>query len=77
MLHQAGVVHLDLFPSNIMWKFEGEGTKIEVKLIDFDAAHSISKNFTAAIINILSHRMFPSSIKKPRKKFWLGNFKLK
>jgi serine/threonine protein kinase len=33
MLHKSEVVHVDLFPSNIMWKMDENG-KIEIKLID-------------------------------------------
>jgi hypothetical protein len=37
-LHQIGVVHMDLYPSNIMWKVTDDENMIHVKLLDFDAA---------------------------------------
>jgi serine/threonine protein kinase len=40
-VHKAGVVHLDLYPSNIFWKSD-EGV-VEVRLIDWDVAHQISE----------------------------------
>ena len=36
-LHRAGVVHIDLFPNNVMWKFEPTGD-CHVMLVDFDAS---------------------------------------
>lgn len=42
-IHKAGVVHLDLYLSNIMWK-ELEDGDIELKIIDWDAAHFIADN---------------------------------
>ncbi len=36
-LHASGVVHLDLYPSNIMWKIDENGDN-KIKLIDFDQA---------------------------------------
>eukprot|EP00961_Rhodomonas_salina_P225382 3047382-Rhodomonas_salina.1 len=38
-VHAAGVVHLDLYVSNIMHRVQ-DGT-IEIKIIDWDAAHLI------------------------------------
>jgi serine/threonine protein kinase len=40
-IHQAGVVHLDLFPSNIMWKVDEQNDGIVLKIIDWDSAHFI------------------------------------
>ena len=45
-IHTAGVVHLDLYLSNIMWK-ELESGKIELKIIDWDAAHFITESLFA------------------------------
>ena len=42
----AGVVHLDLYLSNIMWK-ELESGEIELKIIDWDAAHFITESLFA------------------------------
>ena len=53
----AGVVHLDLYLSNIMWR-ELESGEIELKIIDWDAAHFITESlFAAARIRIgMRHR---------------------
>ena len=40
MMHAAGVLHCDLYFSNIMWR-EHEG-RVEIKLIDFDCSHLLS-----------------------------------
>ena len=37
-LHAAGVVHLDLFPGNILWRVADGTSVIELRLVDFDAA---------------------------------------
>mmetsp|Transcript_9548 Transcript_9548/g.29081 ORF Transcript_9548/g.29081 Transcript_9548/m.29081 type:complete len:529 (-) Transcript_9548:151-1737(-) len=43
-IHDAGVVHLDLYPSNIMWR-EHEGNII-IKIIDWDTAHFLNEALT-------------------------------
>jgi hypothetical protein len=41
-IHECGVAHLDLYPSNIMWKEEVEGSKeVHVMIIDWDSAHFV------------------------------------
>ena len=51
-IHEAGVIHCDLYPSNIMWKeavaaAEGEGeeqgVEIEIRIIDWDNAHCLDE----------------------------------
>lgn len=44
---ECGVVHMDLYLSNIMWKVDKE--KVSVKIIDWDAAHRIGKIFTPRV----------------------------
>lgn len=39
-VHEAGVLHCDLYLSNVMWKQEGK--TVTIKLIDWDTAHLIS-----------------------------------
>eukprot|EP00053_Salpingoeca_punica_P003196 m.41709 g.41709 ORF g.41709 m.41709 type:complete len:1014 (-) comp12036_c0_seq2:39-3080(-) len=48
-VHKAGVVHLDMYPSNVMWK-EEDG-KILVKLIDWDGAHFLGERLTQTTSN--------------------------
>lgn len=35
-IHEAGVVHLDLYTSNVMWRMEGD--ELEMKIVDWDGA---------------------------------------
>ncbi len=41
-IHRAGVVHLDWYLSNFMWRCHPETKEIEVRIIDFDPAHFIA-----------------------------------
>jgi hypothetical protein len=45
-LHDAGVVHLDLFLSNIMWKPAADGTGVLIKLIDWDSVHFLNESLS-------------------------------
>ena len=42
LIHEAGVIHCDLYPSNIMWK-QGQDNNITIRLIDWDCAHSLDE----------------------------------
>lgn len=37
-LHAAGVVHGDLYPSNIMWKYDADEEAVRIVFIDWDSA---------------------------------------
>jgi serine/threonine protein kinase len=45
-IHTQGVVHLDWYLSNFMWKIDSSTGKLEVKIIDFDSAHIIGDTLT-------------------------------
>jgi hypothetical protein len=45
--HEAGVVHLDLFLSNILWRKGPEGG-IHIKVIDWDPAHFLGEDLFAS-----------------------------
>jgi serine/threonine protein kinase len=47
--HAAGVVHLDLYLSNVMWR-ETSTTEVTIKAIDWDAAH-----FTHESLSVMTH----------------------
>jgi Lipopolysaccharide kinase (Kdo/WaaP) family len=42
-IHKAGVIHCDLYPSNIMWRADAEGESVEIRLIDWDNAHCLDE----------------------------------
>jgi hypothetical protein len=44
LIHEAGVIHCDLYPSNIMWKADAaEGEGVEIRIIDWDNAHCLDE----------------------------------
>jgi serine/threonine protein kinase len=45
-IHAQGVVHLDWYLSNFMWKIDSSTGKLVVKIIDFDSAHIIGDTLT-------------------------------
>ena len=42
--HDCGVVLMDFYPSNFMWRQASDGT-IDIKVIDWDAAHLVNEPF--------------------------------
>ena len=51
-IHAAGVIHVDLYPSNILWRsVDGE---IVVRIVDWDAATLLGDSFTETMRNRLS-----------------------
>jgi hypothetical protein len=42
-IHRAGVIHCDLYASNIMWRLNEETNIVEIKIIDWDTAHCLSE----------------------------------
>jgi len=53
--HAAGVVHYDLFLSNIMWR-EVSTSEVKIKVIDWDAAHFSRERLPAETARRLSGR---------------------
>lgn len=51
MMHGAGVVHLDLYPSNIMWK--PDDAKVKMMIIDLDSAHFVDERVHENVTNRL------------------------
>lgn len=63
-VHDAGVIHVDLYASNIMWKVEHDGS-ICVKIIDWDTAHSVLEGaFTKRVAEKLQKGPF-RNVPKP------------
>lgn len=48
-IHNAGIVHMDFYPSNIMWRFDEGEDRMDVKLIDWDAAHRWGSDLTTVV----------------------------
>ena len=43
-VHAAGVLHCDLYPSNVMWKQRSEGDgSVAIRIIDWDCAHCLDE----------------------------------
>lgn len=49
LLHRLGVIHMDLYLSNIMWKKNHDG-KLMVTLVDFDASQLKGDSFTSGVL---------------------------
>lgn len=46
-IHAKGVIHIDLYPSNILWRVhEGTEDKIVIRIVDWDAATFTNDSFT-------------------------------
>lgn len=61
LVHQAGVIHVDLYASNIMWKV-AEGGEIVVKIIDWDVSHCLDEQiFSTKIKAKLQDRIYAYS----------------
>eukprot|EP01033_Poteriospumella_lacustris_P014780 gene14781-10571_t len=58
-MHAAGVVHLDGYPSNILWK-KADDT-IVIKFVDFDVASRVNCAFDSNIHGLLTKPEFASS----------------
>ena len=62
LVHGAGVVHCDLYSSNIMWKKRASGgNEVDIVIIDWDCAHCLSEgqfcpNITKALSGHLPTR---------------------
>jgi hypothetical protein len=47
-IHGCGIVHIDLYPSNILWKFDDEN--VTIRIVDWDVATVIGDKFPPAIL---------------------------
>jgi hypothetical protein len=52
-IHEAGVVHVDLYFSNMMWRCDDEG-HVMVMIIDWDAVHAVGEPLLDSIRDCLS-----------------------
>ena len=60
LVHEVGVIHCDLYPSNIMWRINSEDENI---LIDWDAAHCLDENDFSPLVKeaLANHNLTRSS----------------
>eukprot|EP00039_Didymoeca_costata_P016417 m.294980 g.294980 ORF g.294980 m.294980 type:complete len:154 (+) comp16392_c0_seq4:5-466(+) len=70
-----GVVHMDFYPSNIMWAAKDDGS-FDIKIIDWDAAHRESENFSELTQNRITkfdryHGSLPGKASKEHDLFFL------
>ena len=56
-MHSIGVVHLDGYPSNILWRKGLEG-EIVIRFVDFDVASFLGHDFDSGIRNLLQSTDF-------------------
>lgn len=73
-VHHAGVVHLDLYPSNIMWKLEGG--HVVIRIVDWDAASKIGEAFPENMTartqrkDVSQYYFKTSGIAEPKCDYW-------
>ena len=63
-LHTAGVVHMDFYLSNVMWRRRDVGT-FDIRIIDLDGIHYIGERFSETMARRLTDLGFPSE--------WINN----
>jgi hypothetical protein len=57
LVHDAGVVHGDLYMSNVMWQQQADG-RVVVKIVDWDTAHCLEEgNFVPAVRERLQNNL--------------------
>jgi hypothetical protein len=72
-IHSCGVVHVDLYPSNILWaNVEG---KIRVRIVDWDGAHFMNEAFSEGMMKRIAassdHSFLDgSTVATPRNDAW-------
>eukprot|EP01031_Cornospumella_fuschlensis_P026910 gene26910-32518_t len=49
-IHNAGVLHGDLYLSNVMWRHRNDTNSIDIKLIDWDASHLLAEGSFSSVV---------------------------
>eukprot|EP01036_Dinobryon_divergens_P035104 gene35104-45441_t len=59
LVHSAGVIHVDLFASNIMWKRSDDERCVRIKIVDWDGSHCLEEgDFVPAVKAMLENRLY-------------------
>ena len=56
--HSLGLVHMDLYLSNVMWCKDLNGV-YSIKIVDFDSIHQMGERFSARMVQRLEELGFP------------------
>jgi hypothetical protein len=58
LVHVAGVIHVDLYASNIMWAQDSDGS-VRIKIVDWDVSHCLEEgDFFPKIRDLISSRAY-------------------
>jgi hypothetical protein len=55
-IHQSGFVHLDFYPSNIMWKYDEDKGGMSILILDWDSIHEIGQKYGFETQKVLSEK---------------------
>ena len=63
LVHNAGVIHADLYASNIMWKRSDDERWVRIKIVDWDGSHCLEEgDFAPAVKARLKTGVFVGQI---------------
>ncbi len=57
LMHRTGVARMDLLPCNIAWRRAEGYSKVEVRLIDFDASCPVNKRVETELFSVMCCRV--------------------
>jgi hypothetical protein len=65
LVHNAGVIHVDLYASNIMWSSDSDAT-VRVKIVDWDVSHCLEEgDFVPQIKTLIEKRSYTGPLLMP------------
>ena len=66
LVHKAGVIHVDLYASNIMWNQQASENSVQIKIVDWDVSHCLEEgDFAPTIKALLAKRVYAGEIVVP------------
>jgi hypothetical protein len=58
-LHRMGVVHMDWYLSNFLWRYNISSGEVDIKIIDFDSAYIIADGLSSdGLVRVSGRRKF-------------------